>query len=110
MSNKLDVGASMAKLGKEIPHVFGGFSRFCGEVLKGGALSTKTKELITIALAIGLNCEYCIRFHVPKAVAAGANRVEILEAAGCSMMMNGGPATTYTAVVLLDILDEFDVK
>lgn len=110
MSDKLDVGASMAKLGKEIPHVFGGFSRFCGEVLKGGALSTKTKELITIALAIGLNCEYCIRFHVPKAVAAGANRAEILEAAGCAMMMGGGPATTYAAVVLLEVLDELDVK
>jgi len=110
MSDKLDVGASMKKLSKEIPQVYAGFSRFGGEALKEGILSTKIKELITIGLAIGLNCEYCIRFHVPKAVAAGANRAEILEAAGCAMMMGGGPATTYAAVVLLEVLDELDVK
>jgi len=110
MNDKLDVGASMGKLGKEMPKVMAGFSRFCGEILKDGALSNKTKELITVALALGLTCEYCIRFHVPKAVAAGANRAEILEAAGCSMMMAGGPAATYAAVVLLEVLDELNVK
>jgi AhpD family alkylhydroperoxidase len=110
MSDKLDVGASMGKLGKEMPQVFDSFAKFCGEVLKEGALNTKTKELISVGLAVGLNCEYCIRFHVPKAVAAGANRAEILEAAGCAMMMGGGPAVTYAAVVLLEVLDEIDVK
>jgi len=110
MGDKPDVSASMGKLGKEMPQVFGDFAKFCGEVLKDGALSTKTKELISVALAVGLNCEYCIRFHVPKAVAAGANRAEILEAVGCSMMMGGGPAATYAAVVLLEVLDELDVK
>ena len=110
MSDKVDVGSQLKKLSKEIPKVYAGFSRLSGEVLKDDALSIKTKELIIIGLGIGLNCEYCIRFHVPKAVAAGANRAEILEAAGCAMMMGGGPATTYAAVVLLDTLDELDVK
>jgi len=110
MSDKLDVGVAMKKLGKEMPQVFGGFAKFCGEVLKEGALNTKTKEIIAVALAVGLNCEHCIHFHVPKAVAAGANRAEILEAAGCAMMMGGGPAATYAAVFLLEVLDEIDVK
>ena len=110
MSDKVDVGASLQKLSKEIPKVYAGFSRLSGAVLKDDVLSIKTKELIIIGLGIGLNCEYCIRFHVPKAVAAGANRAEILEAAGCAMMMGGGPATTYAAVVLLEVLDELGVK
>lgn len=110
MTDKLDVSVSMKKLSKEIPRVYAGFSRLGGEALKEDVLSTKTKELITLGLAIGLNCEYCIRFHVPKAVAAGANRAEILEAAGCAIMMGGGPAATYAAVVLLEVLDELDVK
>ena len=93
-----------------MPGVMGGFGKFSAEVLKDGALSTKTKELIAVALAVGLTCEYCIRFHVPKAVVAGANRAEILEAAGVSMMMAGGPAATYAAVILLEVLDELDVK
>jgi alkylhydroperoxidase/carboxymuconolactone decarboxylase family protein YurZ len=47
---------------------------------------------------------------VQKFLAAGANRAEILEAAGVSMMMAGGPAATYAAVVLLEVLDELGVK
>lgn len=88
----------------------GGFGKFNAEVLKDSALSTKTKELIAVALAIGLTCEYCISFHVPKAVEAGANRAETLEAAGVSIMMAGGPAATYAAVILLEVLDKLDVK
>ena len=67
----------------------GGFGKFSAEVLKDGALSTKIEELISVALAVGLTCEYCILFHVLKAVEAGASRAEILEAAGVSMMMAG---------------------
>ena len=94
MNNKVNVRAQLGKLGKEIPGIMDGFGKFSAEVLKDGALSTKTKELISVALAVGLTCEYCIRFHVPKAVEAGANRAEILEAAGVSIMMAGGPAAT----------------
>jgi len=110
MSEKVNVGAQLGKLGEEIPGVMGGFGKFSAEILKDGALSTKTKELIAVALAVGLTCEYCIRFHVPKAVEAGANRAEILEAAGVSMLLAGGPAATYAAVVLLEVLDELGVK
>jgi AhpD family alkylhydroperoxidase len=110
MTEKVNVGAQLGKLRKEIPGVMSGFGKFSAEVLKDGALSTKTKELISVALAVGLTCEYCIRFHVPKAVKTGATRAEILEAAGVSIMMAGGPAATYAAVVLLEVLDELDVK
>ena len=110
MTEKVNVGAQLGKLGKEMPGTIGGFYKFSAEVLKDGALSTKTKELITVALSVGLTCEDCIRFHVTEAVAAGANRAEILEAAGCSMMMAGGPAVAYAAVVLLEVLDELGVK
>ena len=110
MTEKVNVRAQLGKLGKEMPGVMSGFGKFSAEVLKDNALTEKTKELIVVALAIGLTCEYCIRFHVPKAVEAGATRGEILEAAGVSMMMAGGPAATYAAVVLLEVLDELGVK
>jgi AhpD family alkylhydroperoxidase len=86
------------------------FSQLNAEAFKDGALSTKTKILMAVALAAGLKCEFCTRFHVSKAVEAGASRAEILEAAGVSMMMAGGPAATYAAVVLLEVLDELSVK
>ena len=51
MTEKVNVGAQLGKLGKEIPGVMGGFGKFSAEVLKDGALTTKTKELISVALA-----------------------------------------------------------
>jgi AhpD family alkylhydroperoxidase len=123
MTEKVNIRTQLGKLGKEMPGIMGGFGKFNAEVLKDGALNTKTKELISVALAVGLTCEYCIRFHVPKAVEAGCirfhvpkaveagtTRAEILEAAGVSMLMAGGPAATYAAVVLLEVLDELGVK
>lgn len=110
MSGSVDVRAQLRKLGQEIPKVKKGFSQFSAEVIKDGALSAKIKEIMAVALAVGLRCEYCVRFHVPEAVKAGASRVEILEAAGVSMLMAGGPTETYSAVVLLEVLDELGVK
>ncbi len=110
MTEKVNVGDQLGKLGKEMSGVMGGFGKFSSEVLKDSALSTKTKELISVALAVGLPCEYCIRFHIPKAIEAGATRAEILEAVGVSMLMVGGPVATYAAVILLEVLDELGVK
>jgi AhpD family alkylhydroperoxidase len=110
MGEKVNVGAQLGKLGKEMPGIMGGFGKFSAEVLKDGVLSTRTKELIAVALAVGPTCEYCIRFRVPKAVEAGANRAEILEATGVSMLMAGGLAAAYTAVALLEVLDEVKRK
>jgi len=88
----------------------GGFGKFNAEVLKDGALSVKTKTLIAVALAVGLRCEFCTRLHVPEAVKAGVSRAEILEAAGVSIMMAGGPGLAFAGAVLLEELDKLGIK
>jgi AhpD family alkylhydroperoxidase len=45
-------------------------------------LDTKTKELIGLAVASTIPCEYCILFHTQAAKASGANDGEIEEAIG----------------------------
>ena len=111
MSEELNkLGSQMQKLGEELHSVMGAFMKLDQECVKEGVLSNKIKELIAVGIAVSVRCEYCIRFHVAEAVKAGANRAEILEAAGVSIFMGGGPAVTYAAVVLLEILDELDVK
>jgi len=80
------------------------------ECVKDGVLSNKIKELIAVGIAVTIKCKYCIRFHVAEAIKAGANRAEILEAAGVSIFMGGGPAVTFAASVLLDELDKLGVK
>ncbi|OPX75421.1 MAG: Carboxymuconolactone decarboxylase family protein [Methanosaeta sp. PtaB.Bin018] len=79
------------------------------EVTKEGALDTKTKELILVAVAVALKCEYCLWNHVPMAVKLGASRQEILEATGAAILMAGGPGAAYGSVVVLKILDELKI-
>lgn len=111
MSEKMNkLGAQMQKIGKELPSVMSAFMKLDKECVKDGVLSNKTKELIALGIAVNIRCEYCIRFHTAEAVKAGANRAEMLEAAGVSIFMGGGPAVTYAAMVLLEALDELDVK
>ena len=111
MSEELNkLGVQMQKLGKELPSVMGAFMNLDQECVKDGVLSKKIKELIAVGIAVTIKCKYCIRFHVAEAIKAGANRAEILEAAGVSIFMGGGPAVTFAASVLLDELDKLGVK
>lgn len=73
-----------------------------------GAMSTKTKELISVAIAVYTRCEYCIVAHTYKALEAGATREEILESAMVSVVFGGGPTMAYSVTLLKDSLDEFE--
>jgi len=110
MTKKVNVRAQLGKLGKEMPEIMNSFNKLTTETFKDGVLSIKTKTLIAVALAVGLRCEFCTHLHVPEAVKAGASRAKILEAVGVSTMMAGGPGLAFAGVVLLEILDELDVK
>ena len=110
MGEKGDIRAQLGKLGKEMPEIMNSFNQLTAETFKDGALSVKTKTLIAVALAVGLRCEFCTRLHVPEAVKAGASRAEILEAAGVSTMMAGGPGLAFAGAVLLEELDKLGIK
>ncbi|OPY45332.1 MAG: Carboxymuconolactone decarboxylase family protein [Methanosaeta sp. PtaU1.Bin016] len=99
----------MAALEKEMPEVTKALKLLHDEVTKEGALDTKTKELILVAVAVALKCEYCLWNHVPMAVKLGASRQEILEATGAAILMAGGPGAAYGSVVVLKILDELKI-
>lgn len=88
------------------PDSFGAFMNFNSEVLKPGKLSTKTKELIAIALSLSSACEWCITFHVRKALEFKATEEEIMEAANVAVLMAGAPALMNVAI-LKSALAEF---
>jgi AhpD family alkylhydroperoxidase len=44
------------------------------------ALSSKTRELIGLAVAAQIPCQYCVYYHIKAAKAAGASQEEIREA------------------------------
>lgn len=85
----------MGELGGKIPNTMKAFSDLHNASLVDGALTTKTKELIALGIAITVRCDGCIAFHVKDALKAGASSEEIMETIGVAVMMGGGPAVVY---------------
>lgn len=84
------------------------FMNLLGAAYKPGAMDTKTKELISVAIGAYNRCEYCIVYHVYKALEAGATREEIMEAAMVAVAFGGGPSMAYSVSLLKDSIDEFE--
>jgi AhpD family alkylhydroperoxidase len=44
------------------------------------ALDQKTRELVNVGVAVGINCQSCLDFHVKKARELGATNSELADA------------------------------
>ena len=66
------------ELRRAIPQVYAGYKELHDSALAPGALDTRTKELIALAIAV-------------------STPPEAAEAIGVTFLMNGGPATIYGA-------------
>lgn len=78
-----------------IPDVYQGFGELHRAAFAEGALDTRTKELIALAIGVAEGCDGCIASHAQAAAGAGATRQEAAEAIGVTFLMKGGPATIY---------------
>jgi AhpD family alkylhydroperoxidase len=83
------------ELRKSIPDVYAGFRELHHASLAPGALDTKTKELIAMAIGVVEGCDGCIASHAQGAAKAGASKQEAAEAIGVTFLMKGGPASIY---------------
>ncbi|MCI7404040.1 MULTISPECIES: carboxymuconolactone decarboxylase family protein [unclassified Pyramidobacter] len=97
------------KLREAAPETMQAFGGLAGAVLKEGALSLKTKELIALMLGLQAHCEMCINSHVQNAIKAGVTREELAEALGVAVLMGGGPSSAYAGIVL-EAYDQFSAK
>lgn len=59
------------------------------------SLDKKTRELISLAVAITTQCESCISVHAEEAIKAGATESEVAGALATAIAMNAGAAYTY---------------
>ena len=96
----------LAQFGREIPGPMTSFARLHKKAVEEGALSSKVKEMMALAISIAVGCEGCIAYHVHDAVAAGATRQELLETIGMGLLMGGGPGSIYAAHAL-DAIEQF---
>jgi AhpD family alkylhydroperoxidase len=92
--------ADQVKVKQLAPHVLRGFGGLFQTMMAEGALSVREKELIALGIAVAEACVPCLNLHVEKCRSAGATPEQILEAAGVSVMMRGGPAFTHVPEVI----------
>lgn len=103
-----DLNRNMKTLGARIPETMKGFSDLHTASTASGVLSSKTKELIALGIAITVRCDGCIAFHVHDSLKAGASSEEILETIAVAVLMGGGPAVVYGCEAM-EALDEFAI-
>ncbi|KAB0265006.1 carboxymuconolactone decarboxylase family protein [Microvirga brassicacearum] len=82
------------------PEVHDAFRVFGETVFAEGALPSKTKQLIAVAVAHVTQCPYCIRGHTKIAMRQGATREEIMEAIWVSAEMRAGGAYAHSLLAI----------
>jgi AhpD family alkylhydroperoxidase len=76
------------------------FRQLSEAAVRPGTLSSATKELIAVSLAVAKGCEDCIIYHVSEAKKHGAGRAELVEVLAVAIEMTGGPGAVYGAKAL----------
>jgi AhpD family alkylhydroperoxidase len=90
-----DLRGPYRALREAIPDVMAGYGALSGAAMAEGALSSKTKELIALAVSITRECDGCIAAHARGAARRGASTAEVAEAIGVAISLNGGPGTVW---------------
>lgn len=85
------------QLGKLDPDAFKSYRAFSDSTVKEGALSTKFKEIIAVAVATATQCAYCIDSHTKKAIKQGATNEELAEAILVTAALRAGGAYAHMA-------------
>jgi AhpD family alkylhydroperoxidase len=91
-------------LAKLSPDTVKGYVALSNAGQKTGHLDDKTRELISLAVAVTTRCDGCIAVHTAAARKHGATKEEVAEALGVAIAMNAGAALVYTTRAL----DAFD--
>ena len=83
------------ELRDQIPDVIGAYASMQRAAMAEGALSTKVKELIALAVAVTRECDGCVAAHARGAARQNATEEEVAEAMGVAILLNGGPGTVW---------------
>lgn len=82
------------------PATLDAFKAFSAHVFADGALPSKTKQLIAVAVAHVTQCPYCIRGHTEAAIKHGASEPEIMEAIWVATEMRAGGSYAHATLAL----------
>jgi AhpD family alkylhydroperoxidase len=88
------------------PEAAAAFHDFGAAVFAEGALSTRTKQVIAVAVAHVTQCPYCIRGHTRAALREGASRKELVEAIWVAAEMRAGAAFAHSIIAIAEMAEE----
>src|SRR5712691_3363591 len=95
-----EIGGRLGELSKLSPDTLKGCLTLSAANAKTTLLGERTRQLISLAVAVTTRCDGCIVFHTDAALKAGALKEEISEALGVAVAMNAGAALIYSTRVL----------
>ncbi|MDD1011321.1 carboxymuconolactone decarboxylase family protein [Pseudomonas shahriarae] len=95
-----DVSTHLEAFGKHSPDTLRGIGMLGNAGNKTNHLDAKTRELISLAVAVTTRCDGCIAFHSAEAKKLGITTEEVAEALGVAINMNAGAALVYSSHVL----------
>jgi len=98
----------VSELGSQMPETIAGYNNLHKASLAAGVLTSKTKELIALGIAITMRCDGSIALHVHDALSASATSEEIIETIGVAILMGGDPALV-SGCEALEALNQFIV-
>jgi AhpD family alkylhydroperoxidase len=95
------VSKDLAQKRRELaPEIYAAFQAFGQRVFADGALPSRTKELIAVAVAHVTQCPYCIRGHTERALKKGATEQELMEAIWVASEMRAGAAYAHSILAI----------
>lgn len=77
------------------PDAFKAFWAFDKAAMAEGAIPSKYKELMALAVAFTTQCPYCIEIHSKRAQENGASDQEIAEVVAVAAALRAGAAVTH---------------
>jgi len=101
-----EITSTIGQIATVSPDIVRGYRAISDAGQKTGKLDAKTRELISLAVAVTRQCDGCITVHTDAALKAGATKEELVEALGVAVAVNAGAALVYSARTL----DAFTAK
>lgn len=92
----------MKKIGTLAEEGFKGFLALDKAAMAEGAIPTKYKELMAVAVGLTTQCAYCIEHHVNMARKHGATDQELAETAIVAASLRAGAAMTHATHLFKD--------
>ncbi len=86
---------AFATIGDARPELAEKFFEYYGAVMGPGALSTREKCLIALAVAHAVQCPYCIDAYSHNALEAGADVDQMTEAVHVATAIRGGASLVH---------------